>query len=66
MGIAIASTLARLHPRDWDSRRLGRLLKNRDVQSALLRGDTLETVFRRIAGDEQRFDEVRAPVLLYP
>ncbi len=64
-GLAIAEVLLSLHGTQWQTGRLGRLLKNAQVLSALRRGAKLGEMARLMAADERAFAALREPYLIY-
>jgi uncharacterized protein YbbC (DUF1343 family)/CubicO group peptidase (beta-lactamase class C family) len=64
-GLAVACTLHRLYPRDWNVARYDVLLGNRAAWEAVKRGTPWPEIERAWQPDLQRFREVRRSYLLY-
>ncbi len=64
-GLALAETLLRLYPHDWESARFNRLLVNSAANEAFLAGATAETLIQSWQPDVEAFRKRRRPHLLY-
>jgi len=64
-GLAIAETVLRQYPADWQRDRYIRLLVNKSTYSALLAGAPAETLEERYKNDLSRYRARIAPHLLY-
>jgi uncharacterized protein YbbC (DUF1343 family) len=65
LGLAIASALAKLYPREWESKNLITLLGHEPTVQAVLRGESLEAIEAGYAPELARFVEERKRYLLY-
>jgi uncharacterized protein YbbC (DUF1343 family) len=66
VGLAIAISLRRLHPEEWDTRSLPRLLGNQAVFDAIVADDLTVAEDSRVHAGVQEFLTRRARYLLYP
>ena len=66
LGLTLASTLVHHHGDEWDTRRLDRLLKNRDTGRALLARAPYASLERGWLEDLAKFKCRRLAALLYP
>ena len=64
-GIEIAAALRLLYPKEWNVERYGRLLVNGEILAAVTRGDSPEAIERMWQAGLTRFNQRRAPFLLY-
>jgi uncharacterized protein YbbC (DUF1343 family) len=64
-GLEIARQLCRLHPDDWNTSSLNRLLGNRETLEALLAGKTVDEIEVLYGSDLERFRQRRSQFLLY-
>ena len=64
-GLAIADTLKRLFPNDWDPKRYDRLLANKPSYEALMGGAKAETLVASWQSQVEGFRNRRRPCLLY-
>lgn len=65
LGLELAAALLRLHPREFETEKLGRLLDNADTLRRLLAGETPAQIEASWEADLERFRKRRAPFLLY-
>jgi uncharacterized protein YbbC (DUF1343 family) len=65
-GLALACTLRRLYPDDWQSERYDTLLVNKATWDGLRRGATCQELEKGWQAELQRFRERRQTHLLYP
>lgn len=65
VGMAIAATLRRLYPDDWETDRYDRLLINRGVYDAVVEGASAEVLQRMVREGLDGFERRREAVLLY-
>lgn len=65
MGIELACALLRLHPREWETTRLGELLDNAEVLRRLLAGETPAEIEASWQAGLEAYRKRRAPFLLY-
>jgi uncharacterized protein YbbC (DUF1343 family) len=64
-GVAIADTLRRLFPQDWEIAKYDRLLVNRKTLEGLSAGATAEELVRSWQSELKAFQKRRKPYLLY-
>jgi uncharacterized protein YbbC (DUF1343 family) len=65
VGLAIARALRELYPEQWDTTRLNRLMGNRELRDAILRGDSLDELIELSRRDLGDFLRRRDQHLLY-
>jgi len=65
LGIAMAVTLRKLYPRQWEPAGFLRMLADRDAHEALLNGGNLAAIKATWEGELAEFAKVRAKYLLY-
>ncbi len=65
LGMELAAALLRLHPRELETEKLGRLLDNADSLRRLLAGETPAQIEASWEADLERFRKRRARFLLY-
>ncbi len=65
MGMELAAALLRLHPREFETEKLGRLLDNADTLRRLLAGETPAQIEASWKKGLDAFRKRRAPFLLY-
>jgi uncharacterized protein YbbC (DUF1343 family) len=65
LGLALAVTLRRTHPADWDPKRYDTLLVNKAVYDALFAGKPTDELITLWKADVAAFRERRRPFLLY-
>jgi len=64
-GLAIAATLVRRHPDDWETKAYNRLLGNRQLFDAVVRGDAVAELMILAGQDLEAFQARRQTFLLY-
>jgi uncharacterized protein YbbC (DUF1343 family)/CubicO group peptidase (beta-lactamase class C family) len=64
-GLAIAATLRELHPADWETKHLNRLLGNQRLADGIATGLSLEQLLGQAATGMQEFQARRQRFLLY-
>jgi uncharacterized protein YbbC (DUF1343 family) len=65
LGVAIAAGLRRLHPEEWDARRLGRLVRHPQTTRAILAGKSVADILPLWRRGLTRFRRTRQRYLLY-
>ncbi len=65
-GVALASTLRRLYPNDWETQRLNVLLAHEATEKAIKEGSRWADLEKTWQPDLKRFLDRRKPYLLYP
>lgn len=65
VGFALAVALRKLHPEQWQTKSLNRLLGNKQVEQAILDGKTLSEVVELSQTGVRDFAKRRKPFLLY-
>jgi uncharacterized protein YbbC (DUF1343 family) len=65
VGLTIAATLRKLHPRDWQTARYNALLANTAVHAAMEKGEPASRLLQMAEPALQAFRRVRARYLLY-
>jgi uncharacterized protein YbbC (DUF1343 family) len=65
LGFHVATALRDLHPKDWKSERLSRLLVNAAALARFQRGETAGEITAAWAAGAMEFEKRRAAFLLY-
>ncbi len=65
VGFALAAALRTLHPTQWDTKSLNRLLGNQDVAQAILDGKTMSEILQLARSGIGDFTKRRAEFLIY-
>jgi uncharacterized protein YbbC (DUF1343 family) len=65
VGLTIAATLRKLHPKDWQTKGYNRLLGNTPMHQAVEKGEPPADLLRRAGEGMKEFMEVRKKYLLY-
>jgi hypothetical protein len=65
LGLALAVSLRRLYPTDWNPEGLLRLVADRATYDAVLAGSEIATIRALWTGELQEFQAVRSRYLLY-
>jgi hypothetical protein len=66
VGLAVAATLRKLYPDDWNPKNYDRLLVHKATYEGLLAGKSPAELEKGWAADLHRFRERRGAFLLYP
>ncbi|MFI4874846.1 MAG: exo-beta-N-acetylmuramidase NamZ domain-containing protein, partial [Blastopirellula sp. JB062] len=66
LGWAVALSLRKLYPDDWETQRLPTLLGNAKILEMIMAESSLDEIKRQYQADLQQFSKRRAPFLLYP
>lgn len=65
LGMTMASTLKRLYPKQWQTKRLNDLLRNEEICQAIEQGSGVEEILKLSKKNLEEFLEVRKRYLLY-
>ena len=65
VGFALAVTLKRLYPKQWQTKRLNMLMLNEEIHLAIERGAGVEEIMSLSKKNLEEFLEVRKRYLLY-
>jgi uncharacterized protein YbbC (DUF1343 family) len=65
LGLVIAHSLRKLHPKEWEPERFMRLLGNKKVYQQVVDGVEVKEILEGIDDDLEKFRERRKPFLMY-